>query len=81
LRSKDDAAQAYTHIPQLLKKVIDEADTKAFQSIVKRIDYIYQHVDYSLISLDKETDFIQKVKSEVQSGKKLLFKPNLVAPK
>ena len=78
--AKMDAAQAYAHIPQLLKKVIDDGDVEAWQSIVKRIDYIYQHVDYSLVSLDKETDFIQTVKSEVQSGKKLLFKPNLVGP-
>lgn len=68
-----DAAQAYAHIPQLLKKVIDDGDVEAWQSIVKRIDYIYQHVDYSLVSLDKETDFIQTVKSEVQSGKKTTF--------
>ncbi len=75
-----DASQAYDRIPELLQKVINEDDKAAWAAIVKKIDYVYDHVDYSLVSLDRETDFITEVQSQVMSGKKLLFKPNLVGP-
>lgn len=75
-----DASQAYDGIPELLQKVINEDNNAAWAAIVKKIDYIYDHIDYSLVSLDRETDFIAEVQSQIQSGKKLLFKPNLVGP-
>ncbi|WP_431062670.1 DUF362 domain-containing protein [Methanobacterium sp.] len=78
--AKMDASKAYAEIPELLQKVINLDDEAAWATIVKKIDYIYDHIDYSLVSLDKETDFISKLQSEIQSGKKLLFKPNLVGP-
>jgi len=75
-----DPSKAYAEIPELLQKVINEDNGDAWEAIVKKIDYIYVHVDHSLVYLDRETNFIEKVQSQVKSGKKLLFKPNLVGP-
>ncbi len=75
-----DASKAYAGIPELLQKVINEDDSNAWASIVKKIDYIYAGIDHSLAYLDRETDFIEEVQSQIKSGKKLLFKPNLVGP-
>ena len=75
-----DASKAYSEIPKLLQKVINEDDATAWAAIVKKIDYIYAHVDHSLVCLDRETNFIEEVQSQVKAGKKLLFKPNLVGP-
>jgi hypothetical protein len=75
-----DASKAYKEIPQLLQKVINEEDTVAWSAIVEKIDYIYAHINNTLICLDSETNFINQVQSQIESGKKLLFKPNLVGP-
>lgn len=75
-----DPSKAYNEIPELLQKVINEDDVEAWAVIVKKIDYIYEHVDHSLISLDRETNFTEEIKAQIKSGKKLLFKPNLVGP-
>ena len=75
-----DASKAYKEIPDLLEKVINKEDTDAWEEIVKKIDYIYTNIDHALMSLDRETKFIQEVKSRIDSGKKLFFKPNLVGP-
>jgi hypothetical protein len=79
--SRMEAEKAYAGIPALLQKVINENDTVAWTEIVKKIDYIYTHVDQALAGLDRETCFAKTVQEQVRSGKKLLFKPNLVGPK
>lgn len=66
--------------PGLLQKVVNESDTGAWAEIKNKIDYIYSNLDYSLAGLDRETGFAREVQSQIRSGKKLLFKPNLVAP-
>ncbi|AKJ39284.1 DUF362 domain-containing protein [Methanosarcina barkeri] len=78
--SRMDVSKTYAGIPVLLQKVIDENNTAAWAEIVERIDYIYANLDHSLGGLDRETGFASKVKSQIQDGKKLLFKPNLVNP-
>lgn len=75
-----DASRAYKDIPELLQKVIDEDDDAAWAAIINKINYIYDQVDISLGSLDQETGFISEVLKHIKSGKKLLFKPNLVGP-
>ena len=72
--------EAYTGVPALLQKVINENDSQAWEKIVQKIDYIYNNIDYSLAELDNETGFVREIQSQMRSGKKLLFKPNLVAP-
>ena len=73
-------SKAYAGVPGLLQKVINENDTAAWTEITNRIDYIYANLDSSLAGLDKETGFAGEVQAQVRSGKKLLFKPNLVGP-
>ena len=75
-----DPSKAYSLIPSLLEKYIDNNDSLAWTEIIDKIDYIYSNLDYALVGLDRETDFIGKIQSQLKSGKKLLFKPNLVNP-
>ena len=73
-----DAYKAYDGIPILLQKFIDYKDYAAWGEIVKKIDYIYYNIDCLLSKLDKEIHFKEKVKYDVNKGKKLLFKPNII---
>ena len=75
-----DVSRAYAGIPGLLQKVINDNDAAAWREITDKIDYIYDNLDYSLAGLDRETGFAGEVQSQIRSGKKLLFKPNLVCP-
>jgi hypothetical protein len=78
--SRLDVSKAYEGVPGLLQKVIDDQDSSAWAEIEGRIDYIYAHIDISLSQLDKKAGFIREVQSYLASGKKIIFKPNLVAP-
>jgi hypothetical protein len=64
----------------LLQKVIDDNDAAAWAEILNKIDYLYDQLDDSLGALDRKTGFAGEVQARVRSGKKLLFKPNLVGP-
>ncbi len=75
-----EVSKAYGGIPALLQKVINENDQSAWQEIINKIDYIYSNLDFSLGNLDRETGFGEEVRSQIKLGKKLLFKPNIVAP-
>ena len=75
-----DESAAYARIPRLLQKFINNNDSSAWTRIIEKIDYIYSNLDYAMEGLDRETDFSKKVKSQIKSGKKFLFKPNLVSP-
>ncbi len=75
-----DTSKAYFQIPELLQKFINENDSSAWSVITDKINYIYSNVDCALTGLNRETDFGSKVQLEIRSGKKLLFKPNLVNP-
>ena len=44
------------------------------------IDNIYGNLDVVLFGLDKESPYLETVKAQVKAGKRLLFKPNTVAP-
>jgi len=75
-----DVSKAYSGVPGLLQKVINENDAAAWTQILSKIDYIYVNLDHSLTGLDRDTAFSSEVTSQIRAGKKLLFKPNLVAP-
>lgn len=75
-----EVSRAYAGIPGLLQKVINDDDAAAWREITNKIDYIYDNLNYSLAGLDRETGFAGEVQSQIRSGKKLLFKPNLVCP-
>jgi hypothetical protein len=78
--SRMDASQAYAGIPSLLQRVINQHDDEAWVEIVRKIDNIHTQVGYSLVGLDRETGFVNEVRSQVRSAKKVVFKPNLVGP-
>ena len=78
---KMDPNESYVGVPVLLQSFIDEANLDAWNKIKEKIDYIYVNIDHLLSQLDRETHFTSKVKSEVKTGKKLLFKPNIVNPR
>jgi len=71
---------SYTAITTLWKDVIDEESEEAWGKIKERIDYTYGNLGYALEALDDEINFSQEVKTRVERGQKLLFKPNLVTP-
>jgi len=77
---KIDPENAYIGVPELLKNVIDESSTESWNSICKKIDYINQNLDHVFNALLEDTSFKEKVCKEVEKGKPLLFKPNLVIP-
>jgi hypothetical protein len=72
---------SYGAVPELLQgQKIGRNDSKSWEIIKSKIDYIYNNLDYALNELERETSFGLKVQSELKKGKKLFFKPNLVAP-
>jgi hypothetical protein len=75
-----NVSRAYAGVPGLLQKIINDNEAAAWNEITDKIDYIYDNLDYALTGLDQETGFGAEVKDQIRSGKKLLFKPNLVAP-
>lgn len=72
--------KAYTGIPVLLQKYINDGDTQAWNEIKEKIDYIYTHLGRAMDALDQEADLGSKMGPHMKAGKKLLFKPNLVSP-
>jgi hypothetical protein len=66
-----DVSRAYAGVPGLLQKVINDNDADAWREITKKIDYIYDNLDYSLAGLDSETGFAGEVQSQIRSGQKL----------
>jgi hypothetical protein len=75
-----DASKAYAGIPHFLQKVINDSSIDAWNEITRKIDYIYNNLNYAFSGLERETSFLTKIKSQLESGKKLFFKPNLVFP-
>jgi len=75
-----DPTQSYLDVHDLLRSFIDESNTEAWESIKRKIDYIYTNLDSVLGGLNEETGFGEKVRSQVEEGKKLFFKPNLASP-
>ncbi|MEW6378735.1 MAG: DUF362 domain-containing protein [bacterium] len=73
-------ASAYGDIPALLEKHIQEKDDTAWRQIKQRIDYTYDNLGHALWPVLREEDLEDRIKGEINSGKKLFFKPNLVNP-
>ncbi|MCK9276110.1 MAG: DUF362 domain-containing protein [Syntrophales bacterium] len=74
-----DAGKAYKGIDLLLQRVIRDRDNEAWADIKRKIDYIYEHLDIALSSLEKETRFTSEIWKRLREGRKILFKPNLVS--
>jgi len=75
-----DPDRAYVGVPELLREVIDESSDESWSRICEKIDYIYDNLGYVLGVLGEETDLVETFTREIERGKILLFKPNLVNP-
>ena len=75
-----EVEKSYDQIPTLLQRFIDSNDCGAWDKIKNKIDYIYSNIDYALTKLNFETNFGNRIISDIEKGKKILFKPNLVSP-
>ena len=73
-----DASRSYAGIGELLQDYINKSDEGVWERIRAKIDYTYENLDLALAPLDEETGFGREVKSRIERGQKLLFKPNLV---
>jgi hypothetical protein len=72
-------AQGYRRVPMLLKEYIDSGSRKAWEEIRQIVDNVYLAVSCAMESLDAEEPFSKEIAGIVESGKKLLIKPNMVA--
>ena len=75
-----DVNKSYANTGGLLQDTINESSQEAWEKIRAKIDYTYEGLDLALTPLEKETGFSEKIKSRLEMGQKLLFKPNLVNP-
>ena len=71
-------ADAYGPVPVLVKEYIDSGSENAWNEIRERIDKVYGTVSAALESLVDNVAFSEEMKIQVNSGKKLFFKVNLV---
>ncbi|HXX33276.1 MAG TPA: DUF362 domain-containing protein [Thermodesulfobacteriota bacterium] len=74
-----DPGQSYAGTGELLQDFIKNANVDTWIKIQAKINYTYQNIDWALTPLTKHTSFDKKIKSRVEKGQKLLFKPNLVS--
>ena len=74
-----DAALAYGDVPGLLERTIRQDDHAAWALLKQRIDYVHDHLGYVLAPVLKRDGLRQRITAEVEAGRKLFFKPNVVA--
>jgi hypothetical protein len=74
-----DPAQGYGENIFLIQKYINEGSENVWDEICQKLDAVYSTVRCALDSLEHETPFMADVITQINAGKKLLFKPNLVA--
>ena len=74
-----DPELSYPAIPALLKQVMDDNNESAWADIMTRINYTYDGVAQALDNLESESHFSETLCEQVKQGKRLLFKPNIVA--
>ena len=72
--------QSYSGIGGLLQEFINNSDLDAWNKIKKKIDYTFNNLDLALKPLNDHTDFITEIKTRLDRGQKILFKPNIVSP-
>jgi hypothetical protein len=75
-----DVSKSYIGVGELLQKFINNSDQESWDQIKTKIDYTYNSLDYALTPLEQSTSFIAQIEEKLETGQKLLFKPNLVAP-
>lgn len=71
---------SYVGVPELLEKYIKEKDETAWSEIKEKINYTYRNLGHALKPVLRKGNLKGKIRAEVNRGKKLFFKPNLVNP-
>ena len=71
---------SYVGVPDLLEKYIKEKDETAWSEIKEKINYTYRNLGHALEPVLLKRGLKGRIKAEVNRGKKLFFKPNLVNP-
>ena len=74
-----DPEKSYAGIGELLQEYINHSSPEAWEKIKSKIDYTYENLDLALGPLDAETHFGKEIKTRLDKGQKLLFKPNIVS--
>ena len=74
-----DPQKSYAGIGELLQEYINHSSREAWEKIKSKIDYTYENLDIALGPLDAETEFGKEIKTRLDKGQKLLFKPNIVS--
>jgi hypothetical protein len=74
-----DPDAAYAGMGELLQAYINGTDPEAWDKIRARIDYMYSNLDWAMDPVMRVTGFSGEIQSGIKKGRKLFFKPNLVA--
>jgi hypothetical protein len=74
-----DVDKSYAAVGKLLQNYINQSDQDSWDKIKAKIDYTFHHLDLALSPLKNETILDRELRSRLERGQKLLFKPNLVA--
>ena len=72
---------AYVGVSDLLEKHIKQQDEAAWTQIKEKIHYTYAGLSHALRPVMDKDNFKDRILAEIRAGKKLLIKPNLVAPR
>ena len=75
-----DPEKSYAGIGELLGDYINNTNQKAWDKIKLKIDYTLENLNHALNPLSEKTNLRSEIKSRLEMGQKLLFKPNLVSP-
>ena len=70
----------YLTISSLLQQYLNQRDSTSWDKITHQIDYLYDGLVQAMIPITKDGCFIKRLHEHLSRGKKLVFKPNIVAP-
>jgi hypothetical protein len=73
-----DPSGIYSSAAQALQEHINSGSEPAWKQACQVTDKIYNTVSAALEALENESPFLEKIKQQVGSAKRLFFKPNIV---
>lgn len=72
--------RTYLTISSLLQQYLNQQDSTSWDKITHQIDYLYDGLVQAMIPITKDGCFIKRLHEHLSRGKKLVFKPNIIAP-
>lgn len=73
-----DPTEAYGDVPGLLERHIKQSDQEAWELIKLKIDYLRVRLGHALRPVLLRDDLEGRIRTEINAGRKLFFKPNVV---